>query len=442
MLACREAPAARWRSDPGWRSVVGVHRLGDLDEAESGELLERAGVAAPARPQLVRLGRGHPLAMALLADIAVTGTVPDRLAEVPDLVAALLESLLRDAPADAHMTGLAACAMAWLTTEDLLRQVVGAAAGEVWAWLERRPFVIRGPNGLFPHDLARDVLDAEFERRWPESYRALHRVVHDHVVASLRSATGPDRQMLAQHLLYLHRRSPFNEVISSLRAQGSAAVVPARREDHEPALSLIEHFEGPRSARLAERWFAEQPECLNVVRDGQGLASFVFHVMHPTGSPMEDRDPVTRAVLDHATRQRPARPGEQIYIGRFLAGRRGYQSDPYAVLAAPVSSLIEWVSRPLAWSFVVVVDEATWGPIFDYIAFTRQLEVEFDGRSARRLRQRLAAPAGRHLARPDERAGALGRHRSAAGVPAAPSPAGPGALRRRGQVRAAGPAPA
>jgi hypothetical protein len=28
-----------------------------------------------------------------------------------------------------------------------------------------------------------------------------------------------------------------------------------------------------------------------------------------------------------------------------------------------------------------VADEATWGPIFDYIAFTRQLEVEFDGRT-------------------------------------------------------------
>ena len=380
VLAGREAPAAPWRSDPGWRSVVGVHRLGDLDEAESAELLERAGVAPPDRPQLVRLGRGHPLATALLADVAVTGTVPDRLAEVPDLISALLESLLRGAPADTHMTGLAACAKAWLTTEDLLRQVVGADAGAVWAWLERRPFVTRGPHGLFPHDLARDVLDAEFRRRWPERYRALHRVVHDHMVASLRSAAGPDRQMLAQQLLYLHRKSPFNEVIGSLRAQGSAAVVPGRREDHEPALSLIEHFEGPRSARLAERWFAEQPEGLNVVRDDQGLAGFVFHVMHPTGSPMEGRDPVTRAVLDHATRQGPARPGEQIYIGRFLAGRRGYQSDPYAVLAAPVSSLFEWVTRPLAWSFVAVTDEATWGPIFDYIAFTRQLEVEFDGR--------------------------------------------------------------
>src|ERR1700749_686870 len=72
----REAPAAPWCSDPGWRSVVGVHRLGDLDEAESGELLERAGVASAARPQLVRLRRGHPPAMALLADNTLTRPLP------------------------------------------------------------------------------------------------------------------------------------------------------------------------------------------------------------------------------------------------------------------------------------------------------------------------------------------------------------------------------
>jgi hypothetical protein len=381
VLAGRGAPAAPWRSDPGWRSVVGALRLDGFDETESAELLERAGVAPPARPPLVRLGRGHPLALALLADVAVTGTVPDSLAEVPDLVSALLESLLRGAPADAHMTGLAVCTTAWLTTEDLLRQVVGADAGEAWAWLERRPFVTCGPHGLFPHDLARDVLDAEFERRWPGRYRALHRIVHDHVVADLRSAAGADRQMLAQHLFYLHRRSPLTGIISSLRAQGSAAVVPARREDHEPALSLVARFEGPQSARLAERWFAEQPESLSVVRDSQGLASFVFHVIHPTGSAMEDHDPLIRAVLDHAARQGPARPGEQIDIARFLSGRRENQRDPYAVLAGVVSSLLEWVSRPLAWSFMPVTDDAFWGPFFEYLAFTRHLEVEYGGRT-------------------------------------------------------------
>jgi hypothetical protein len=259
--------------------------------------------------------------------------------------------------------------------------VVGAEAGEVWAWLARRPFVTCGPNGLFPHDLARDVLDAEFDRRWPERYRALHRVVHDHVAANLRSAAGPDRQMLAQHLLYLHRRSPLTPILNSLRAQGSVAVVPARREDHKQALSFVMKFEGSQSARLAGRWFAEQPDGLSVIRDGGGVASLCFHVIHPTGSPLEDTDPVIRSALDHAARQGPARPGEQIYVARFLAGRREHQSDPYAVLAGAVSSLLEWVSRPLAWTFIPIIDDAFWGSFFEYLAFTRQFEVEFGGQT-------------------------------------------------------------
>ena len=379
VLAGRDAPASPWRTDPGWRSLVAVRRLDHFDEAESDELLALAGVAPPVRAHLVRLGRGHPLAMALLADVAVTGTVPDSLAEVPDLVSALLETLLRGAPSDAHMSGLAACATAWLTTEDLLRKVVGADAPAVWAWLERRPFIASGPHGLWPHDLARDVLDAEFERRSPERYRSLHRVVHDHVVAGLRAATGLDRQLLAQHLLYLHRRSPLTRAFYALRAQGSAAVVPARRDEHAQVLSILEGFEGAATARLAEAWLAEQPDTLSVVRDRQGVAASAYHVLHPTGSALKDRDPVTRAALAHVARHGPARPGEQVDVARFFAGRREHQRDQYAVLAGAVSSLIEWVSRPLAWSIVVIVDDEYWGPYFDYLAFARLFEVDVGG---------------------------------------------------------------
>jgi hypothetical protein len=49
------------------------------------------------------------------------------------------------------------------------------------------------------------------------------------------------------------------------------------------------------------------------------------------------------------------------------------------VLAGCVSSLIEWVSRPLAWSFVIIVDDDYWGPFFEYLAFTRQFELEVGG---------------------------------------------------------------
>ena len=87
---------------------------------------------------------------------------------MPELITALVESVVREAPSEAHMAGLATCAIAWLTTEDLLRATVGDAAPAVWAWLLRRPFITCRPGGLTPHDLTREVLGAEFERRAPQ----------------------------------------------------------------------------------------------------------------------------------------------------------------------------------------------------------------------------------------------------------------------------------
>src|SRR5690606_11741747 len=104
VLAGRDAPAAAWRVDSGWRRLVAVHELAPLDPADSARLLALAGVGESDRPRLLALGRGHPLAMALLADVARTGTVPERLADVPDLVTTLLDTLLRGAaPTRAHL---------------------------------------------------------------------------------------------------------------------------------------------------------------------------------------------------------------------------------------------------------------------------------------------------------------------------------------------------
>ena len=380
VLAGREEPAAEWRTEPGWRELVGVHRLDVLDPTETADLLAAAGVPPADRPTLVRLGRGHPLATALLADTARTGPLPDRLGDVPELVSVLLAGLLREAPSPAHTDGLVACTKAWLTTEDLLHDLVGADAPAVWAWLAARPFVSRQPRGLVVHELARDVLDAEFERRSPERYRALHRAVHDHVVARLRAATTADRQLLAQQLLYLHRHSPMSSVFFESRAEGSAAVVPGRPDEHDEVCAIVERYEGAASSGLLGDWLADRPEGLDVVRDTGGVAGFAYHVVHPTGSSMEERDPVVRAVLDHVGRAGPARPGEQICVGRWVAGRDGYQRDRSMALVAAVSAILHWTTLPLAWAIEVVHDREQWGPFFGYLGFTPLLEVDHDGR--------------------------------------------------------------
>jgi hypothetical protein len=40
---------------------------------------------------------------------------------------------------------------------------------------------------------------------------------------------------------------------------------------------------------------------------------------------------------------------------------------------------MEWVSRPLAWSFVPAIDDEFWGPRFEYLAFGRLFEIEASG---------------------------------------------------------------
>jgi DNA-directed RNA polymerase specialized sigma24 family protein len=377
VLAGLDPPGRPWRTDPGWRQLVAVHRLDLFEPAESVELLAHAGVAPHLRQHLLGLGRGHPLTMALLADLAASDEVPDALADAPDLVAALLESFVREAPSAAHLTGLAACAIAWLTTEDLLVHLVGAAdAPEVWRWLTRLPFMTSGPHGLFTHDLARDVLDAEFERRAPERYWAYRQAVFVHAVANLRTATSADRPLHSQQLLFLRRDTHRTGIVSDLRARGSVLVVPARADEHDEVCSIIERFEGPASAGLARAWLAERPGPLKVVRTADGVAGYAYHITCPGGSGLEDGDPVVRAVLDHVARHGPTRPGEHIHIGRFFGGARTHQRDPYAYLAGPVTGVAEWLTRPFAWSVVIIVDTDHWAPHFDDVAFTELFELE------------------------------------------------------------------
>ena len=380
VLMGREPPTAPWRTDPGWRALATVHRLDPLSNSESIELLDRFAVPADERTRLSVLGRGHPLTLALLADSAATAVVPDDLVDAPGLVAALVTQLVGEAPDEAHAMGYALCAIAWLTTEDLLRRAVGDRAGEVWSWLASRPFVTLTPDGLYPHDLVRDVLDADLRRRSPERYRTGHHLVHHHAIDGLRGGDTARQDLWAHQKMFLHRHSALSASFWVPRGRGAAAVVRGRPADHPEIIEMVRHFDGDRNAMIAAQWLEAQPDGLSVVRSPKGVAGFFLQTMYPCDQALVDGDPVVRAALEVARSESPARPGEQISVGRFLAGHNDYQRDAFAVLPASVSSLGVWISRPLAWSFVATIDTDFWAPGFDYLGFTPRVRTEFDGR--------------------------------------------------------------
>lgn len=379
VISGRDEPTPPWRTDPGWRAVVRCLPIGALDPVESVQLLAHAGVSDARRPPLARLGHGHPLTLAMLADAVVAGDLPDELAAVPDLVAALAARLVDEAPDDDHALAMALCAHSWLTTQDQVDRLLGRSAPEVWAWLETRPWVTRGTYGVYPHDLVRDVLDADLRRRSPATYRRINRAVHDHAFVALRSDDEAQRRLAAHQKLFLHRASPLASSFWTLRERGTGIVTPGRPNDHAAVLDMVRAAEGPESAALAAAWLTEQPESLWVARATARVTAFVIQTMHPADPSLTDADPVARAALDLVARTAPARPGEQVNISRFLGGATGGHRDPYAVVVGSVSSTILWTTRPLAWAFVVTTDDEFWGPIFSYLALTTTLQAEFAG---------------------------------------------------------------
>lgn len=378
VLAGREAPGTAWRSDPGWRQLVAVHALSPFDDLEGREVLARARVASEHHEHLLRLGRGHPLALALLADVAAMGRIPEHLADAPDVVAALLPAFLDSVPDDSCAAGLELCALSWVTTEALLEHVLGDDARDVWQWLESLPFVVRSPLGLHPHDLARDVLAAEQLRRSPASGLRVHRTVRAFGMDAVRHAPIEVAHVAALQILYLHRNSPLTSPFWALRDGESLGVQPGRPTDHAGVLEIIEREEGVAAAQLAARWLETQPESFRVLRSGDHLRAFAVEPVIPADSALEADDRVVRAVLEATARLGPLRPGEQLSIGRFFGAPEGYQTGGEAVVSGSVSSLMTWLTRALAWSWIVTVSSDFWDPVFDYLGFEHRVELPGD----------------------------------------------------------------
>ena len=377
VVAGREAPAAAWWLDPGWRRLVSVHRLDELDDPDSRDLLLGLGVTDQV-DRLAQLGRGYPLALAMLAEVDRSGRRPDRLSDAPDAVGQLCALILDDVPDEAHRTGLATCAHATRTTQDLLARMVGPRAPEIWAWLESRPYVRRGALGLFVHDVVRELFEAELAHRSPTAYAQLHRDVRGYFLDQLTNATEPHPDRAAAEVLLLHRKTPLAAQTSLLRDRGQLSVPRAGPAEREEILALIAAQEGQFSAALARRWLAAQPRSAYHVRADTGTAAFALQIYLPGPDDLMVDDPVAAAIWRLVTDRGPLRPGERVNVNRFSGASSSYQGDPLQLLVNGVSCILEWATTPAAWTFISSFGSRHYGPYFDYLGLVRMMELESD----------------------------------------------------------------
>jgi hypothetical protein len=357
-----------------------VVTLRNLDPADSRAYLEAHGIPANLHGRLLDLSHGHPLALSLLVDLVGRGgDVPvDPL--TPDLVGVLLRRFVDTVPSGRERRALEVCALARVTTESLLRAALGDEnAHELFRWLQAVSFVESGPAGVFPHDLARDVLDADLRWRDPEAYRQVFRSVAAHVQARLKSSQSSEQQRTIRDLKFLFRNLPG--VLSPIDWEqwGSHEPEPARAEDRNAVLELVARAEGEESASIAARWWARQPDGFFVVRDSNGVRG-VLALLDLSAASDEDRaaDPGAQAALDHARRQAPLRAGERLTQTRFVIDRELYQAPSPTINAAPVVTLQRYLVMPnLAWDYLTLFEPEPYDEYFALADMPRAAGADF-----------------------------------------------------------------
>jgi hypothetical protein len=335
---------------------------------------------------MLDLSHGHPLALALLVDLlsqqegAEAGL--SELGAAPDVVGRLVESFLAGVPGPRHRRALDCVAHARLTTAGLLGGVFGEDAGDqLFSWLRGLSFIEQGTHGLFPHDLARDVIDADLRWRDPAAYRDVHLSVRRHVVERIRDSEGRERGQALADLIFLHRGNPAAAALWDWKSLGEVYADGLRGDDADAVVALVERHEGADSAAIARYWLERQPERFYVFRGREpellGFAATI--ALHEAGDEAFARDPAARSAWGHAQRHAPPRPGDEVLLARFLIDRDVYQAPSRSFNVVTMRSMQEWLGRPrLAWYYIAAADAEAMAPMMDYIYFDRAPEADYE----------------------------------------------------------------
>jgi hypothetical protein len=262
-----------------------------------------------------------------------------------------------------------------------LREVLGLEdAHELFTWLRELSFVESGPEGVFPHDLARDALEADLRWRDPEGYRRVFRGVRGHINGRLQTSRGQEQQRTIADAKYLFRRLPGVGSPVDWEAWGQQYPEPARPGDREPLLDLVLTWEGEASAAIAARWWERQPEGFFVVRGQDGVIGGFLALLDLTRASTQDieADPGARAAWDYAMRHAAPRPTEMVTQSRFIVDREAYQGPSATLNATPILTMQRYLGTPnLAWDFLTLAEPERWDAYFAAADLPRAAGADF-----------------------------------------------------------------
>ncbi len=388
VLSGRTPPGAAWRGDLGWREVTHVLPLRNLTRDEAQTLLNEEGVPPSEHDAILRFTHGHPLALALAADQSRQADGPFIAEDAPDIVGALLTRFMQEIEAEAEREALEAAAAVRVVTEALLADLLGRDdARDAFAWLRSLSFVETGPDGLFLHDLVRDVLAADLRWRRPDRFAELNRTARaSYTERLLLGESERTQQAILADYTFLHRHNPIVQpFFAQLREQWREAKLQTTGQpqdgEWDALRAMVAEHEGDASAEIAAHWFHHQPEHVQVFRDGTGQpAGLLLRLaLDVTNEAERAADPAAEAAWAYLHAHAPLRAGERATFFRFWLDAEQHQGVSAVQSLIFVATVRHYLQTDgLAFTFLPCADPGFWETVFTYVGLRRIPEADFE----------------------------------------------------------------
>lgn len=332
VLAARRLPGLGW-STSGARTLE--IQLKSLDEASTIELLRHAGVAAPNARLIWRLTRGHPLALrlALVAGHACAPSEFDALA-LPEVVRRLTGYFLEDVQDPQLREALEAASTVRRVTRPILDEMLDCTTGTtLYEALSALPLVEIRSDGLSLHPTVHAAVSRWLRSADPGRFTAYRRRAWRALERDRGNVATSDLWRHTADVIYLIDDPIVREAFFPSNSS-DFAVEPARADDHEAILELVQSHDGAGQRELMARWLSVIPTAFHVVRDARGEVQGFYCLFDAAALTPQDlaADPVAaawRSSLPDYLRDQPRRV---LCLRRWLSREHG--DRPSAVQAA------------------------------------------------------------------------------------------------------------
>jgi DNA-binding CsgD family transcriptional regulator len=362
-----------WRTAAGWRQLLAEVVVGRMDDADARLLVERRGLPVEITTKVVRYGRGHPLALELLAEALARHPQLELSGGPPAEVLEELFDVLLDDLDPVERRSVESAAVLRRVTQPLLAAVLAddpLDREQSWRALRSLPFTSVTSSGMEIESIARQTIAGALEIRDPGRVRQLRRRA---AAAALQDVErGPSWEATAD-LIYLVQ-NPIIRNSYLPPADHQHPVEAAASDDRAAVLTITERYDGSVGRAVVDDWWRCHRSAFAVVRgpDGAVLAYSILLPLHEVDAGLAERDPVLAAFHADARHRPQAAGATALVLRRTLGLRRGEQPSPEtgAMVVDMKRRYLEM--RPsLARVFVAVADWREQAPVLRSLGFDR-----------------------------------------------------------------------